>query len=1026
MPETQFYFHDDDALLDRLAEGLKKRSQEVVFLVGSPLSAPWPPGSPGVPGIDGVIDLIREEFAGDPNQLRKLTQAIDGAGSNRYQEAFLFLQGRRGQQTANELIRHAVCQAWAGATSRVDNHGNSEDAWRAMELEVQAWTLAPGIEALGKLIAAYPDGFGRKILTTNFDPLLEIAIRRAGGVYFRTMLHADGNLAQTEGNGCHVIHLHGYWYGSDTLHTPVQLNQPRPRLRASLSAMLRNTLIIVCGYGGWDDAFTEALLEVVHDDSAYPEVIWTFLDTTPVIVEKLSGRLAHGVGRGRITLYSGIDCNKFFPKLLDTWTILEARGHSAIPVRSNPVYVAPELARQLLTKPAHITILEGDDEDRPPLIDFCVGRDGALEMLLESQAKTIFITGLGGQGKSTLAAKYYSEAQKDPARFSLLIWRDCKEESERFETQLIAVIEKLAAGSISGIDLALQSVESVLELLLAHIRGHNVLFVFDNVDHYVDIDNRRMLGSADLFINRVMNSSADIQVVFTCRPSIDYLVPTMLSVRLEGIDLEAARSLFIARHSSSTLNEIEAAHKLTDGHAFWLDLLAVQAAQGPPGRSLSDLLSEIRAGGGPLPSTTLNSIWSTLKDREQAVLRLMAETVKPESEGEIADYLRDRFNFNKVAKALRALRSRNLVVVKPRPQGADLLELHPLVRNFIRQTFPKHDRISYITRIIGVYKTRMGRFTPRLKERPPLSILQCWTQNAELDIAVGNTNDAFTTLAQVASAFLNGAYPREFARVCRLLFSSVDWVEKHSTITQFESIFKWHTRVLSHLGEAKEVDARLDEYERTVPNRDARYIEYCELRCYSLWFRSEFADAVKWGRTGQALLDVSGVDSQFGPFMKHTLALAERDAGRPELALPIFLDGRALSQAIDPEELDEQRAADHYGNIGRCLHFMGQIDAALVAYQKAALLLGRGPEAENVINKAYSRTWIGELLAGRGELNKAYAFLQSAVRLWQQVGPPKTAGVLALMNDIQLQASDPLRMEERDVERICMDWILGR
>jgi TBPIP/Hop2 winged helix domain len=73
-----------------------------------------------------------------------------------------------------------------------------------------------------------------------------------------------------------------------------------------------------------------------------------------------------------------------------------------------------------------------------------------------------------------------------------------------------------------------------------------------------------------------------------------------------------------------------------------------------------------------------------LRDREQAVLRQMAETVKPESEVEIADYLSGSFNFNKVGKALKVLRSLNLIVIKRGPKRVDLLELHPLVRTFIR------------------------------------------------------------------------------------------------------------------------------------------------------------------------------------------------------------------------------------------------------------------------------------------------------------------------------------------------------
>jgi len=44
MPQ-EFDFYDEDALLERLSNGLKRRGQEVVFLVGAPLSAPIKPGA---------------------------------------------------------------------------------------------------------------------------------------------------------------------------------------------------------------------------------------------------------------------------------------------------------------------------------------------------------------------------------------------------------------------------------------------------------------------------------------------------------------------------------------------------------------------------------------------------------------------------------------------------------------------------------------------------------------------------------------------------------------------------------------------------------------------------------------------------------------------------------------------------------------------------------------------------------------------------------------------------------------------
>jgi tetratricopeptide (TPR) repeat protein len=128
------------------------------------------------------------------------------------------------------------------------------------------------------------------------------------------------------------------------------------------------------------------------------------------------------------------------------------------------------------------------------------------------------------------------------------------------------------------------------------------------------------------------------------------------------------------------------------------------------------------------------------------------------------------------------------------------------------------------------------------------------------------------------------------------------------------------------------------------------------------------------------------------------------------LALPTFLDGRALAEVIDPDELDTKRGEHHYGNIGRCLHFMGQLEAALVCYQKSALLIERSQETVNVTNKAYARTWIGELLAGREELTLASAFLRDAFRLWEQAAPPKALAVSRQIVEIEARAGNVFRI----------------
>ena len=1019
------HFFEQAELIYRLSKGLEKRSQEVIFLVGSGLSAPIRPGAPGVLSAEQMIDLIREEFAGDSSQLAALNEALKAAGEKRYQAAFLFLQGRLGQAAANEIVRIAVLGARSKIGTALEGdvsvRSSIDDDLGVMDI-APCWELNPGTEALGKLISGHPERFGKIVLTTNFDPLIEVAIRRAGGECFKTAIHDDGNLSQTEARGCHVAHLHGYWYGSDTLHTVGQLQHSRPHLKASLASLLRNKLIVVCGYGGWDDVFTDALLDVVCDDAASPEILWTLYAKTPHINEHLENRISTGINRGRVSLYAGVDCNIFFPKLYETW----AAAETGIPIHQtpppNPIRVSDSLRLEIESVRLQESTIQGDDEDRPPLVSLCVGRETELQQVRESKAKIVFVTGIGGQGKSTLAAQYFAGAKQDGV-CSYYVWRDCKEESERFENQLASVVETLSGGRISGQDLSKQDIKSIVQLFVTLTMSTPVLLIFDNTDHYVNLEEVRMTSSADILIRELLSSQNRSRILLTCRPSVNYRHPSALSCHLEGISLEAANQLFAARGAVCNREEIADAHAATDGHAFWLDLLSIQAAkQASP--SLRELLDRVRAGGGLLPEKTLTSIWETLHDREKLVLRSMAEAVRPETDLEIADHLHSEMNYKKFLKVLNALKSMNLIVVKRRPTTADVFELHPLVGQFIRQRFSKPERSSFIDEIIKAYRRFISSHKFQLAEHPTFTTLQYWTHTAELDIAAGRIPDAVLTLVEAGDAFVASGYSREFCRTARLLLDSVDWISTHGRYKGFDALFSMYIHCLCYLGEWAEAERLLDKFELTVVERDARYIFYCNLKCFANWVRGEFADAVKWGKTGEALKKSTNVDTKFD--VSHNLALSERDAGRPESALPVFLSGRKLDDVLDPEELDEEKGGAHYGNIGRCLHFMGQIDSALICYQKSALLIEKDSKNERFLNQGYIRRWIGELLLARNEQRLAGIFLEAARLKWEQVSPPKAAQIVVLQRQLGGQIPIVSEMPKEAVERTFLDWVSGR
>jgi tetratricopeptide (TPR) repeat protein len=196
------------------------------------------------------------------------------------------------------------------------------------------------------------------------------------------------------------------------------------------------------------------------------------------------------------------------------------------------------------------------------------------------------------------------------------------------------------------------------------------------------------------------------------------------------------------------------------------------------------------------------------------------------------------------------------------------------------------------------------------------------------------------------------------------------------------------------------------------------------MRCTALWNKGEFAAAIEWGKRGQELKSNSDVDTVRD--VSHSLALAERDAGYPDKALDVFLDGRPLHEVLDPDELEEIRGGAYYGNIGRCLQMTGQTDAALICYQKSAILIEKDLRNEHIRNQGFIRKWIGDVLIAKEQYKLSLVFLRSAYLKWASVSPPRAGEVSALIGQLIMRVGPVEEIRESDIEKICLDWILGR
>jgi SIR2-like domain len=112
--------------------------------------------------------------------------------------------------------------------------------------------------ALARLAAT---GYIRVILTTNFDRLIETALRDAG-VEPTVISSADDAVGAVPlpHAGCVVVKLHGDYLDTRIRNTPAELAHYDPRLDQYLDRVLDEFGLVIVGWSGeWDDALRSAI-----------------------------------------------------------------------------------------------------------------------------------------------------------------------------------------------------------------------------------------------------------------------------------------------------------------------------------------------------------------------------------------------------------------------------------------------------------------------------------------------------------------------------------------------------------------------------------------------------------------------------------------------------------------------------------------------------------------------------------------------------------------------------------------------
>ena len=706
--------------------------------------------------------------------------------------------------------------------------------------------------------------------------------------------------------------------------------------------------------------------------------------------------------------------------------------------------VVQELKKQIIAfkpsdKPTVINTLNSEsnlpDCDTPPDIGKWVGREEELELLNSIHFKVIFITGIGGQGKSSLATRYVYN-HLDTTLFDYWDWRDFKEEENRFKTKLIQIIIRFSTSDHNNINLKDASYEELVELFFKTIGQKKVLFVFDNIDSYIDYEKFKPVDGFKQFINVALNRKHNCKFIFTCRPFIKQADVGFYQIELPGLKFESTVQL-LDKYSISIKKNKKAdlyknLHQITNGHPLWLNLLGAQAVSGLEKLEgfIQNISEQTDFGEDDLTKILsdeiIGAIWKSLNYKQQKLLRCLSELPKSVDKQDLSKIIQNELNYNQLVKALNRLKLLNLVVTKTKKSKEEEIELHPLVKNFIKGKYPTKERTRYISIIIAYYNRVTYVLKERLSGNESLEFYENWTNKVELAINKNDFELALSALQEISYSILTAGYFEEYYRVARILFNRIDFKKSYLNETShFISQIIEYVDLCSEINETKSAQEVLDKFESVINSKSKDYVIFCKIKSAYYWHQFENKESILWGEKGLNLIQKGKLEVDVD--LEHTLNLAKRDTREDKFvkqSLEFFLKGKKVEEVINTP-IDEHLSAQYYGNLGRCYFFLNNFQFALPLYYKAFELCYQEEISTKFMNRGYISYWIAQLLDKKGEGQMAFFFYSNCIFYWNKYSPHRALRVEDEIKVLKRELSDIqdlIKLDNDTIENQCIKY----
>lgn len=134
--------------------------------------------------------------------------------------------------------------------------------------------LNEGFESFGKVAKYFSNN--TRIFTSNFDPFIEIALRKNDIDFLQ--FHSSHNLEKRREISLSkqqiiLEHYHGYWL-NNTAHT--DLIDWKHNIAEFENILQNHDSLYIFGFGGWKDSFSQAIVNTIESTENQCQVHWSF------------------------------------------------------------------------------------------------------------------------------------------------------------------------------------------------------------------------------------------------------------------------------------------------------------------------------------------------------------------------------------------------------------------------------------------------------------------------------------------------------------------------------------------------------------------------------------------------------------------------------------------------------------------------------------------------------------------------------------------------------------------------------